>query len=93
MGLCDLLLVDGTFWSDDEMQRSEVGTTTATAMDHLPVGGDGGSLSLIAGLPIHHKVFVHINNTNPMLLADSPQRAAVEAAGARVGFDGMQFTI
>jgi pyrroloquinoline quinone biosynthesis protein B len=93
VGVCDLMLVDGTFWSDDEMQSSEVGTLTAAAMDHLPVGGAGGSLARLAGLPVGQKVFVHINNTNPMLLEDSPQRAAVEAAGARVGFDGMAFTI
>ncbi len=87
----DACLVDGTFWSDDEMSTAGVGSTTAREMGHLPVGGPTGSLSRIAGLPARHKIYVHVNNTNPLLVDDSPQRRAVEAAGMSVGYDGMEF--
>jgi pyrroloquinoline quinone biosynthesis protein B len=90
---CDLLLLDGTFWSNDEMSRAGVGAATAGEMGHLPVGGPGGSLAHIAPLPVRHMVYVHINNTNPMLVDDSPERRAVESAGVTVGSDGMEFTL
>jgi pyrroloquinoline quinone biosynthesis protein B len=62
-------------------------------MDHLPVSGPAGSLAWLAGLPVRHRVYTHINNTNPMLLEDGPERAAVLAAGLTVGADGMRFTL
>ena len=62
-------------------------------MDHLPISGPGGSLERLARLPSRHKVYTHINNTNPMLLEDSPERALVEQPGLRVGADGMRFTL
>jgi pyrroloquinoline quinone biosynthesis protein B len=93
MADCDTLLLDGTFWCEDEMERMGVGTTSAAAMGHLPVGGDKGSLARIADLPIARKIYVHINNTNPMLLEDSPERAMVEAAGVEIGWDGLEFTL
>ena len=62
-------------------------------MDHLPVSGVDGSLKQLAGLSVRHKVYTHINNTNPMLLEDSPERAAVEQAGVAVGSDGMSFML
>ncbi len=89
----DVLLLDGTFWSENEMEQMGVGSTPAAKMGHLPVGGANGSLAQIASLPISRRIFMHINNTNPMLLADSPERAAVEAAGCEVGFDGMELMI
>src|SRR5260370_25426026 len=67
---CDALLLDGTFWSEDEMASRHVGTTPAAQMGHLPVGGPDGSLALIASLPISRKIYIHINNTNPMLIED-----------------------
>jgi pyrroloquinoline quinone biosynthesis protein B len=88
---CDALLFDGTFWSEDEM--IPLGGRSASAMAHLPVGGPAGSLAALASLPIPRKIYVHVNNTNPMLLADSPERAAVTAAGLEVGEDGMELVL
>ncbi|MGO8671760.1 MAG: pyrroloquinoline quinone biosynthesis protein PqqB [Capsulimonadaceae bacterium] len=90
---CGLLLVDGTFWTEDEMSTAGVGTRTAREMGHQPVGGAAGSLAVLARLAIPRKIYIHINNTNPMLLEDSPERAAVEAAGVEVGMDGMEIAI
>jgi pyrroloquinoline quinone biosynthesis protein B len=89
----DLVLFDGTFWTDDELIGLGIGERTAREMDHLPVSGPGGSLERLRALPARHRVYTHINNTNPMLLEDSPERARVEEAGLRVGADGMRFTL
>ena len=89
----DLVLFDGTFWTDDELIGLGIGERTARQMDHLPVSGPGGSLERLRHLPSRHRVYTHINNTNPMLLEDSPERARVEEAGLRVGADGMRFTL
>jgi pyrroloquinoline quinone biosynthesis protein B len=89
----DLLLFDGTFWSDNELIGLGVSDRTARSMDHLPVSGPGGSLMQLAGLSVPHKVYSHMNNTNPMLLEDSPERGAVEQAGVTVGYDGMSFIL
>jgi pyrroloquinoline quinone biosynthesis protein B len=89
----DLVLFDGTFWTDDELIRLEIGDRTARQMDHLPVSGPDGSLERLAALPARNKVYSHINNTNPMLLEESPERALVESRGLRVGADGMRFTL
>jgi len=89
----DLLLFDGTFWTDDEMIRLGLSDRTARQMDHLPVSGADGSLARLATLPCRHRVYTHINNSNPMLVEDSAERRAVVAAGLLVGDDGMTFTI
>ena len=89
----DLLLFDGTFWTDDELLTLGISQRSARAMDHLPVSGPGGSLSRLASLSRPRKVYTHINNTNPMLLEDSPERAEVERHGLRVGADGMRFSL
>jgi pyrroloquinoline quinone biosynthesis protein B len=93
MGDADLLLFDGTFWSDDELVDLGISDRRARQMDHLPVSGPDGSLQRLHGLSRPRKVYTHINNTNPMLLEDSPQRAMVERAGLEVGSDGMSFTV
>ena len=93
LGATDLLLFDGTFWSDDELKTLGIGDRSAREMDHLPVSGPGGSLTRLASLSGPQKVYTHINNTNPMLLEASPERRAVAAAGIEVGFDGMSFTL
>jgi pyrroloquinoline quinone biosynthesis protein B len=90
---CDAVLIDGTFWSEHEMSESGAGDTTASQMGHLPVGGPGGSLRSVAQLPARRKVYLHINNTNPILLEDSPQRREVEASGVQVGRDGLEFEL
>jgi pyrroloquinoline quinone biosynthesis protein B len=93
LGRADLVLFDGTFWTDDELIRLGIGQRTAHEMDHLAISGPHGSLDRLSGLPSRHKVYTHINNTNPMLLEDSPERALVERRGLRVGADGMRFTL
>lgn len=90
---CDCVLVDGTCWSDDELARLGCGSATAREMGHLPIAGRGGSLERLAPLPIPRKVYVHLNNTNPVLLDDSKQRRRVEEAGIEVAHDGMEVLI
>lgn len=89
----ELVLFDGTFWSDDEMITLGLGERTARQMDHLPISGPDGSLERLAALPGGRKVYTHINNTNPMLVEDSPQRLLVQRLGLAVGEDGMRFTL
>jgi pyrroloquinoline quinone biosynthesis protein B len=88
----DILLFDGTFWRDDEPIRLGISTRSAREMDHVPISGPGGSLDMLADLPCRHRVYTHINNTNPILVEDSPERAAVVAAGLMVGYDGLQLS-
>ncbi len=89
----DLLLFDGTFWSDDELERAGVDAPTARAMGHLPMGGPGGSVEALPRVGAKRTVLVHINNTNPILCRSSAERAQVEAAGIEVGDDGMEFEL
>jgi pyrroloquinoline quinone biosynthesis protein B len=91
LSACDVLLLDGTFWSEDEMLP--LGGRSASAMAHLPVGGPNGSLAQIAKLPIPRKIYLHVNNTNPLLLPESAERASVIAAGMEIGEDGMDLTL
>jgi pyrroloquinoline quinone biosynthesis protein B len=93
LGETDLLLFDGTFWTDDELISLGIGDRRAREMDHQPISGPGGSLSHLARLSRPTKVYTHINNTNPMLLEGSPEREQVERAGVAVGHDGMSFSI
>jgi len=87
-----LVLFDGTFWTDDELIRLGIGDRTARQMDHLPVSGPGGSLERLAVLP-GRRVYTHINNTNPMLIEGSAERAEVGRTGMEVGMDGMTFEL
>jgi len=89
----DLVLFDGTFWSDDELITLGISDRSAQQMDHLPVSGPEGSLPQLSRLTRPQKVYTHINNTNPILLEDSPERGSVERAGMSVGLDGMSFTL
>jgi len=86
---CDLLLLDGTFWSDDEFIRVWPEARTARAMGHLPISGPGGSLERLAAVRRPRKVYIHINNTNPILDEDSDEHRAVRDAGWEVARDGM----
>jgi pyrroloquinoline quinone biosynthesis protein B len=90
---CACLMVDGTCWVDDEMARLGIVGKTAREMGHLPLGGEGGSLEQLAGLDIARTILVHINNTNPVLIEDSPERQEVEARGIEVAVDGMEVEI
>jgi pyrroloquinoline quinone biosynthesis protein B len=89
----DLVLLDGTFWSDDEFIRVWPEARTARQMGHLPISGPGGSLERLAGLGRPRKVFLHINNTNPILDEDSAEHRAVLEAGWEVACDGMTITL
>jgi pyrroloquinoline quinone biosynthesis protein B len=89
----DLVLVDGTFWCDDELARLGISARSARDMGHLPLSGPGGTLEALAGLRRPRKVLVHINNTNPILLEDSPEREAVEGAGVEVAYDGLEIAL
>jgi pyrroloquinoline quinone biosynthesis protein B len=90
---CDLVLFDGTFWTDDELVRVQGGGRSARQMGHLPISGPEGSLARLAKLSRPHKVFVHINNTNPILDKDSPQYREVREAGWDVAEDGWEFRL
>jgi pyrroloquinoline quinone biosynthesis protein B len=90
---CDALLFDGTFWSETEMRDQGIGTLTAADMGHAPISGATGSLKVLAELKVRHKIYTHINNTNPILIEGSPESAAVTAAGCVVGRDGMEIEI
>lgn len=90
---CVCLLVDGTCWQDDELIQLGLAGKTAREMGHLPVSGPGGSLGQLAALPIERKIYIHINNTNPILLEDSPERRAVGQRGMQVAVDGMELQI
>jgi pyrroloquinoline quinone biosynthesis protein B len=88
----DVLLFDGTLSTDDEMIRTSTGTKAGRRMGHMPIEGEGGSLEALQGLSAR-KIFVHINNTNPVLVDGSPERCRVEAAGWEVAFDGMEIVL
>ena len=88
----DVILFDGTLFTDDEMLRAGVGSKTGRRMGHMPVDGEGGSLRALEGLNAR-RIFIHINNTNPLHIAGSPERAKVEAAGWQVAEDGMEIVL
>ena len=89
----DLVLVDGTFWREDELARIGISARSARDMGHLPLSGAGGTLEALARLGRPRKVLVHINNTNPILLEDSPEREAVRGAGVEVAYDGLEIEL
>jgi pyrroloquinoline quinone biosynthesis protein B len=86
----DAVLVDGTFWTDDELPRLGIARRTAREMGHVPLSGPGGTLQTLARIERPRKILVHVNNTNPILLEDSPEREAVVRAGAEVAHDGLE---
>ncbi len=88
-----LVLVDGTFWRDDELARLGISGRSARDMGHVPLSGPDGTLEALAGLKRPRKVLVHINNTNPILLEDSAERAAVLRAGVEVAYDGLEIEL
>jgi pyrroloquinoline quinone biosynthesis protein B len=85
----DCVLFDGTFWSSDELVQLGLGERRAEDMAHWPVGGTSGSLQFLAGLP-GRKLLTHVNNTNPLLIDDSPERRAATRLGVEVAADGME---
>ncbi|MCZ6664445.1 MAG: pyrroloquinoline quinone biosynthesis protein PqqB [Gammaproteobacteria bacterium] len=89
----ELVFFDGTLWVDDEMVRDGVGVKTGKRMGHMSVSGEEGTIAAFSDLDVGRKVFIHINTTNPILIADTPERAAAEAAGWEVSYDGMAIEI
>ena len=87
----DAVLFDGTFWSKDELRSIRPGAPEANEMGHVTI--KDCSLDLLAGIRARWKIYIHINNTNPILMKDSAQRKAVEAAGLTVGWDGLEFEV
>jgi pyrroloquinoline quinone biosynthesis protein B len=90
---CACLLIDGTCWHDDELIRLGLAGKTAREMGHLPIDGPDGSLEQLSALPIERKIYIHINNTNPILLEDSPERRTAEQRGLEVAVDGLELQI
>lgn len=86
----DLLFFDGTTFTDREMVDLGLSQKTAWRMGHVAMSGEEGSLRRLADCGIGRKIYIHINNTNPVLIDDSPERASVEKAGWQVAYDGME---
>ena len=89
----DLLLFDGTTFTDDEMPRLGLSPKTATRMGHVAMSGPAGSLAALEGTDVGQKLYLHINNTNPVLVEGSPERRIVETAGWRVAHDGLEIVL
>ncbi len=88
-----LLFFDGTLYTNDEMIAQGLLNKTGDRIGHMNMSGEGGTIASFAGLEIKRKVFIHINNSNPALREDSPERAAVQQAGWEVAYDGMQVSL
>ena len=88
------VLVDGTFWSDDEMPALGIAHKRARDLGHLPQSGAGGMLEWLGRLPADsRRILVHVNNTNPILDEDSPQRAELDRRGIEVAWDGLEIEL
>ena len=88
MDRCDVVLLDGTFWDDYELAHAQRGARTARQMGHVPLGGAEGTLAQLSGLQCPRKIFLHINNTNPILDRDSSEHRQVREAGWEIAEDG-----
>jgi pyrroloquinoline quinone biosynthesis protein B len=89
----DCIFFDGTFWSSDELPALGLGEKRAEDMAHWPIGGTSGSLAFLAAFAHKRRILIHINNTNPLLMEDAPQRAALRAVGVELAYDGMELTL
>ena len=87
----DLMFFDGTVFTDDEMLRAGTGTKTGRRMGHVPISGEDSSMRALAFA--RQRVYLHINNTNPILIEGSPEYHAVREAGWDVAYDGMEFAL
>ena len=88
-----LVLFDGTLYTDDEMITQRLSDKTGLRMGHMSMSGSRGSMAAFAALGVERRIYVHINNSNPVLRDDSPERADVERAGWEVGYDGMEIRL
>ena len=89
----DIVFFDGTLWRDDEMVAAGLSTKTGRRMGHMSLGDPGGTIDQFRSIDVGRKVVIHMNNSNPVLLADSPERAEAEGAGWIVARDGMEFAL
>lgn len=90
MKTADAILFDGTFWGDDELRAFRADAPSALQMGHLPVER---SFLVLSESNARRKIYIHINNTNPILTPDSRERGLLEAAGITVGYDGLEFEL
>jgi pyrroloquinoline quinone biosynthesis protein B len=88
-----LVFFDGTVWRDDELIAAGLGNKTGQGMGHIAMSGENGAITALADLRIERKIFLHINNSNPVLLHDSKERAIAEAAGWQIPADGTEITL
>ena len=89
----DCVMVDGTFWTDDEMPSQNISPKRAREIGHLPQSGEGGMIEILNKVTNTRKILIHINNTNPILDEDSEQRKILDAAGIEVSYDGMEIIL
>ncbi len=89
----DCILVDGTVWTDDEMSNEGISDKRASEMGHLDQSSDGGIMIILNAMEKPRKILIHINNTNPILNEDSPQRATLNKADIELAFDGMDIEL
>jgi pyrroloquinoline quinone biosynthesis protein B len=89
----DLVFFDGTLWRDDEMIAAGLGRKTGRRMGHISMSGPEGAIAALRGVTVGRKVFIHINNSNPVLLADSAERAAAEREGWEIAYDGLEIVL
>lgn len=88
-----LVLFDGTVWQDNEMVSQKLGAKTGQRMGHMSMAGETGSMAALAGLDVARKVFIHINNSNHVLIEGSHERQQANAAGWEIAFDGMEIEL
>jgi pyrroloquinoline quinone biosynthesis protein B len=93
LSAADCLLIDGTFWTDDEMIALGLSRKRAREIGHLPQSGPGGMLEWLEKLPKARRILIHVNNTNPILDEDSAQRAELERRGIELASDGMEIEL
>jgi len=89
----DVLFFDGTLWRDDEMITSGAGAKTGKRMGHVSMSGPDGAIAAFADVAVAARIFIHINNTNPVLCEDSAEAAVVREAGWQVAYDGMELAL
>jgi pyrroloquinoline quinone biosynthesis protein B len=92
LAAADVVFFDGTLFSDDEMIATDTGTKTGRRMGHMPIDGNGGSLEALEGLRAR-RIYIHINNTNPILVEGSPEHAYVTSKGWEVAEDGLEVSL
>jgi pyrroloquinoline quinone biosynthesis protein B len=89
----DILMVDGTFWSEDELVRMGATKRDARSMGHLPISGQSGIAEKLAAFSAKRKILIHINNSNPILQKDSMERYTLERLGFEIAYDGMEVEV